>query len=358
MSWRIAEQLGLRISSPALFEFPLFFWGGGVPSLFYSAFRDLLLALWRTNRHQRPIKDTCILSIGVLSLYSKNHLMNIMEKAPIFFGGVWGGVEGSWVRRVSLIFLRISVPIGSINGMNLSTLGWFLWSRIKRWVQKNLQSNGPTVHGARKLLKIPDYPIAGSQLRGPLGFGPMQFVAVTEVASPRRTSLNDRRRAPSQNAVQKRAEEVVGGSGPGDSIRALFIPSWRSLDNLKGSLNHPKKVTLNHLAGIFFSKAPKLPGDSSRDPTSSPFFRWVGHDHSNHLKFGSRKFTKGPQKRAPASSRRNFPGRGVFVEDWIPAEVFPYQKCRWVGVFFFSPDPKKREAWNTTMWSSSPFWLV
>ena len=27
---------------------------------------------------------------------------------------------------------------------------------------------------------------------------------------------------------------------------ALFIPSWRSLNPLKGSLNHPKKVTLNH----------------------------------------------------------------------------------------------------------------
>ena len=33
---------------------------------------------------------------------------------------------------------------------------------------------------------------------------------------------------------------------PGDSIRALFHPlpsSWRSLNPLKGSLNHPKKVT-------------------------------------------------------------------------------------------------------------------
>ena len=27
---------------------------------------------------------------------------------------------------------------------------------------------------------------------------------------------------------------------------ALFIPSWRPLNPLKGSLNHPKKVTLNH----------------------------------------------------------------------------------------------------------------
>ena len=26
-------------------------------------------------------------------------------------------------------------------------------------------------------------------------------------------------------------------------------PSWRSLNPLKGSLNHPKKVTLNHLEG-------------------------------------------------------------------------------------------------------------
>ena len=41
--------------------------------------------------HQRPIKDTCILSMGVLSFYSKNHLMNILEKAPFFFGG--GGRE-------------------------------------------------------------------------------------------------------------------------------------------------------------------------------------------------------------------------------------------------------------------------
>ena len=29
-------------------------------------------------------------------------------------------------------------------------------------------------------------------------------------------------------------------------------PSWRSLNPLKGSLNHPKKVTLNHQAAIFF----------------------------------------------------------------------------------------------------------
>ena len=29
-------------------------------------------------------------------------------------------------------------------------------------------------------------------------------------------------------------------------------PSWRSLNPLKGSLNHPKKVTLNHLENIFF----------------------------------------------------------------------------------------------------------
>ena len=33
---------------------------------------------------------------------------------------------------------------------------------------------------------------------------------------------------------------------PGDSIRDLFIPDrWRSLNHLKGSLNHPKKVTKN-----------------------------------------------------------------------------------------------------------------
>ena len=41
---------------------------------------------------------------------------------------------------------------------------------------------------------------------------------------------------------------------PGDSSRALFIPDrWRSLNPLKGSLNHPKKVTLNHQVGVFFS---------------------------------------------------------------------------------------------------------
>ena len=28
-------------------------------------------------------------------------------------------------------------------------------------------------------------------------------------------------------------------------------PSWRSLNHWKGSLNHPKKVTLNHLAPVF-----------------------------------------------------------------------------------------------------------
>ena len=32
---------------------------------------------------------------------------------------------------------------------------------------------------------------------------------------------------------------------------ALFIPSWRSLNPLKGSLNHHKKVTLNHQEHIF-----------------------------------------------------------------------------------------------------------
>ena len=32
---------------------------------------------------------------------------------------------------------------------------------------------------------------------------------------------------------------------------ALFIPSWRSLNPLKRSLNHHKKVTLNHQAGWF-----------------------------------------------------------------------------------------------------------
>ena len=30
-------------------------------------------------------------------------------------------------------------------------------------------------------------------------------------------------------------------------------PSWRSLNPLKGSLNHPKKVTLNHQEGDFMS---------------------------------------------------------------------------------------------------------
>ena len=31
-------------------------------------------------------------------------------------------------------------------------------------------------------------------------------------------------------------------------------PSWRSLNPSKGSLNHPKKVTLNHQVSIFFLK--------------------------------------------------------------------------------------------------------
>ena len=42
-------------------------------------------------------------------------------------------------------------------------------------------------------------------------------------------------------------------------------PSWRSLNPLKGSLNHPKKVTLNH-QGIFFSK-------SSDESSTSWWFR-------------------------------------------------------------------------------------
>ena len=37
---------------------------------------------------------------------------------------------------------------------------------------------------------------------------------------------------------------LIKERGPGDSSRALFIPDcWRSLNPLKGSLNHPKKVT-------------------------------------------------------------------------------------------------------------------
>ena len=67
---------------------------------------------------------------------------------------------------------------------------------------------------------------------------------------------------------------------------ALFIPSWRSLNPLKGSLNHHKKVTLNH----------QVPGDGKmRDQTSSPFsLGWSRF--FNHFKFGSLKFTGFPKK--------------------------------------------------------------
>ena len=45
---------------------------------------------------------------------------------------------------------------------------------------------------------------------------------------------------------------VIFHRGPGDSSRDLFIPKrWRSLNPLKGSLNHTKKVTLNHLGVVF-----------------------------------------------------------------------------------------------------------
>ena len=35
-------------------------------------------------------------------------------------------------------------------------------------------------------------------------------------------------------------------------------PSWRSLSPLKGSLNHPKEVTLNHQATFVFSNSPSF----------------------------------------------------------------------------------------------------
>ena len=47
---------------------------------------------------------------------------------------------------------------------------------------------------------------------------------------------------------------------PGENMFARWFkvpfssPSWRSLNPLKGSLNHPKKVTLNHQVMFFVSK--------------------------------------------------------------------------------------------------------
>lgn len=165
--WRIAEQL-VTAFRVLLFLNPLFFlWGGGV---FDHCFTRLLeIYRWLCDEqvtHQRPIKDTCILSMGVLSFYSKNHLMNILEKAPFFFWGGEGG-KGSRVRRVLLIFLRISVPIGS-NGILIYI--WLIFMVQDKTLSPKKSpiewTHWPMVHGARKLLKIPDYLIAGSQLRG------------------------------------------------------------------------------------------------------------------------------------------------------------------------------------------------
>ena len=57
-------------------------------------------------------------------------------------------------------------------------------------------------------------------------------------------------------------------------------PSWRSLNPLEGSLNHPKKVTLNHQATTFFSLQKKIfeikalpssvPRPASRSPIPNP----------------------------------------------------------------------------------------
>ena len=66
---------------------------------------------------------------------------------------------------------------------------------------------------------------------------------------------------------------------PGDSSRDLFIPQhWRSLNHLKGSLNHPKKVTKNCQEWYFFIKFHRCCiGSSPRCSceTRSAFHRWI-----------------------------------------------------------------------------------
>ena len=112
--------------------------------------------------------------------------------------------------------------------------------------------------------------------------------------------------------------------------RFFMIPSWRSLNPLQGSLNHPKKVTLNHQVGhffmipwgVFFICSP--PGKTT--PTSP---------HSKNLQGTTvEESTLTLQWPATSWESKSIRNRREVVGSWIP-QFFWGGGGGWVDAFFW-----------------------
>ena len=84
---------------------------------------------------------------------------------------------------------------------------------------------------------------------------------------------------------------------------AFLSPNWRSLNRLKRSLTHPKKVTLNHQLQANCQECSTSAADATLDggdtKNAFPFIRWKPRRDQDHFVLGTFRFHKGHKLKRP-----------------------------------------------------------